>query len=392
VIDLARLRADTLGVDDIVHLNNCGSSLPPRPVVDVQVDYLRTEQRMGGYEAATVLADRLDDLYPATAEMLGCERDEVAFEGSAIEAWWRAFLSVGLQPGDRVLAGASEYQGNAFGLLQARERGVIVDIVANDEHGTIDLDALEQALDDRVKLVCLTHVSMVNGAVHPAAQVGRICRDAGVLFLLDACQVAGQRPLDVDELGCDFLAYTGRKFMRGPRGTGVLYARRSAVDRLGASPFVDGRSAVWTGRDTWHHAPGATRFEFGERSFAAQAGLAAATRYALDVGLAAIADRVLALADRLRSDLGQVERVRIRDEGVDRCGIVTFTVDGTPAVTVKEQLGAVGINIGAPARINAQWDLGERDIDAVARAGVHYFNTEAELDRLVDAVSAIAGR
>jgi cysteine desulfurase/selenocysteine lyase len=392
VIDLELLRADTLGVDDIVHLNNCGSSLPPRPVVDAQIDYLRTEQRMGGYEAAAELADRLDDLYPATAEMLGCERDEVAFEGSAMEGWWRAFLSVDLQPGDRVLAGASEYQGNAFGLLQARERGVIVDIVANDEHGTIDLDAMERTLDDRVKLVCLTHVSMANGAVQPAAAVGRVCRDAGVLFLLDACQVAGQRPIDVDELGCDFLAYTGRKFMRGPRGTGVLYARRSAVERLGTSPFVDGRSALWNGRDTWQHAPGATRFEFGERSFAAQAGLAAATRYALDVGLTAIADRVSALAERLRTDLGRVERVMIRDEGVDRCGIVTFTVDGTPAATLKEQLGAVGINIGALTRANSQWDLGERNIDAVARAGVHYYNTEAELDRLVDAVSTTAAR
>ncbi|MDW3212926.1 MAG: aminotransferase class V-fold PLP-dependent enzyme [Ilumatobacteraceae bacterium] len=387
MIDLARVRGDTLGVDDIVHLNNCGSSLPPRSVVDAQVDYLREEQRMGGYEVAAARSDDLHDFTLLTARMLGCGVDEVAFQGSAIEGWWRAFLSIDLQPGDRVLAGTSEYQGNAFGLLQARDRGVLVETIPNDERGTIDLAALAAAIDDRVGLVCLTQVSMSNGAVHPAADVGRLCRDAGVPFLLDACQVAGQRPLDVDRLGCDFLVYTGRKFMRGPRGTGVLYARRSTVDRLGPSPFVDGRSGIWTGDDTWEHTPGAARFELGERSFAAQVGLAEATRYALDVGLDTIAERVGMLAERLRGQLAGLDRVRVRDEGDDRCGIVTFTLEGLTAVDIRSSLGAAGINIGAPGAVNARWDLGRRNIDAVARVGVHYFNSEAELDRLIEVVS-----
>lgn len=387
MIDLQRVRADTVGVDDIIHLNNCGSALPPRCVVDAQVDYLRTEQRMGGYETAVARADDLDDFYVQTARMLGCGTDEIAFQGSAIEGWWRAFLSVDLRPGDRVLAGTSEYQGNAFGLLQARQRGVVVESVPNDETGTIDLAALAATIDERVSLMCLTQVSMSNGAVHPAADVGRICRAAGVPFLLDACQVAGQRPLDVDTLGCDFLVYTGRKFMRGPRGTGVMYARRSAVDRLGPSPFVDGRSATWTGPDTWHHTPGAARFELGERGFAAQVGLGTATRYALDIGLEAIADRVGRLAERLRTELDRIDRVTVRDEGADRCGIVTFTVDGIAAVAVKETLGVAGINIGAPADVNAQWDLGRRGIEAVARAGVHYYNDDREIDHLVQAVA-----
>ena len=392
MIDLERVRADMVGVDDIVHLNNCGSALPPRCVVDAQVDYLRAEQRMGGYETAAARADDLQEFYVQTARLLGCDPDEIAFQGSAIEGWWRAFLSIDLRPGDRVLAGTSEYQGNAVGLLQARERGVIVESVPNDETGTIDLSALEAALDERLKLVCLTQVSMSNGAVHPATEVGRMCRAAEVPFLLDACQVAGQRPLDVDTLGCDFLVYTGRKFMRGPRGTGVMYARRSTVDRLGPSPFVDGRSAVWTGPDTWHHTPGAARFELGERGFAAQVGLGVATRYALEIGLEAIAERVGGLAERLRTDLGSVERVTVHDEGADRCGIVTFTVEGLTAAAVKEAVGIAGINIGAPADVNAQWDLGARGIDAVARAGVHYFNDDHELDRLVAAVADLTRR
>ncbi|MEJ7799065.1 MAG: aminotransferase class V-fold PLP-dependent enzyme [Ilumatobacter sp.] len=389
MIDLDQIRADTVGVDDIVHLNNCGSSLPPAPVVDAQVAYLRFEQRSGGNEAAAAHQAELDDFHVASAEMLGCAADEVALQPNAAEAWWRAFLSIPLRPGDRVLASRSEYQGNAFGLMQARERGVVVDVIPHDDAGDIDLAALEIALDRPVALVCLTQIAMSNGAVQPAAAVGRLCRSAGVLFLLDAVQTAGQRPLDVDEIGCDFLAYTGRKFMRGPRGTGVLYARRESLDRLGPSPFVDGRSATWTGDATWEHTAAAARFEWGERNYAAQIGLAVATRYALDVGLEAIADRVITLAADLRNELDPLEGVTVRDQGRDRCGIVTFTVDGVEPAVVQRHLSAAGINVGAPTRANAQWDIGRRDLDAVVRAGVHYFNTSDELDRLVEEVGDI---
>ena len=393
-VDVQRVRADVTGVDRITHLDNCGSSLPPDVVVDAQIDYLRAEQRMGGYAAARASAEALGGFHASTAELLGCDVDEVSFQSGASEAWWRAFTAVRLEPGDRVLAGASEFQANAFGLLQARDRGVAVEMIPNDDVGTIDLDVLRSAIDERVKLVCLTQISMSNGAVHPAADVGRICRSAGVPFLLDACQVAGQRPLDVEQLGCDFLVYTGRKFMRGPRGTGVLYARRSTVDGLGPTPFVDGASAEWLDADTWRHAPGAARFEFGERNYAGQVGLAVATRYALDIGLEAIAARVTDLAEQLRAELGAVDRVTVLDEGVDRSAIVTFDVAGHEPGDVERRLARRDINVGAPGRRNAQWDIGRRGHDAVVRAGVHYFNTLDEIERLVATVAEIsaAGR
>lgn len=391
-IDVERVRADVRGIDRITHLNSCGSSIPPDAVVDAQIAYLLAEQAMGGYEAAEAHGDALADFSSATAELLGCGEDEVSFQSGASEAWWRAFTAVPLEPGDRVLAGTSEFQASAFGLLQARGRGVIVEVIPNDPTGTIDLEALRAAIDGRVRLVCLTQISMSNGAVHPAADVGRICRDAGVTFLLDACQVAGQRPLDVDELGCDFLVYTGRKFMRGPRGTGVLYARRSTVDRLGPTPFVDGASARWVDESSWRHVPGAARFELGERNYAGQIGLATATRYALDVGLEAIRDRVTDLAGRLRRSLAGLDGVTVLDEGLDRSAIVTFDVAGSAPDDVAFELGTRGINVGAPGRHNAQWDIGRRGHEAVVRVGVHYFNTDDEVDRLLTAVAEIAGR
>lgn len=389
MIDIARVRADTLSCEDVIHLNHAGSSLPPRQVVAAVVDHLRSEERMGGYEAQAHHADLLDDFYAATATMLGCDTEEVSFVSSASEGWWRAFTAVPLRAGDRVLVASSEFQSNAFGLLQARDRGVEVVIIPDDEDGVVDLAAFDAGLDDRVALVCLTQISMSNGAIQPAAAIGERCRAAGVPFLLDACQAAGQLPLDVEELGCDFLVYTGRKFMRGPRGTGVLYVRESIRDRLGVIPFVDGRSAEWLDDGTWMPHAGSAAFEFGEQNYAGKVGLATATRYALDLGLDAIAERVRFLAHRLRSGLELIDDVVVRDLGRERGGIVTFTHARHDAPTVGRHLAEHGINVSTPGRRNAQWDIGARGIDAVVRAGVHYVNTEAELDRTLEVVAAL---
>lgn len=343
---------------------------------------------MGGYEAAAELSDQHDAFYTATAAMLGCSMDEVAFVSSASEGWWRAFTAIDVQPGQRILTGCSEFQANAFGLLQARERGVTVDVVPNDDNGLIDLEQLDGMLDETTRLVCLTHISMSNGAIQPAAAVGQRCHRAGIPMLLDACQAAGQLELDVTELGCDFLVYTGRKFMRGPRGTGVLYARRQTVDGLGPTGFVDGRSAEWLDDGSWQHQPGATRFEFGEQNFAGKAALGVATSYAIAIGLGNIAQRVQCLASSLRTQLEQIDGVVVHDEGIERCGIVTFTLDKRAATDVGAHLHSAGINVSTPGRRNAQWDIGRRNIDAVVRAGVHYFNTDDEISRLCHEVAA----
>ena len=392
MLDLDRLRAETPGADRVAHLNNCGSSLPPAAVVDAMVDYIRAEAEMGGYEIAAARAGELDDFSAASAAYLGCDPSEVAFSSGAGEAWWRAFTAVPLAEGDRILVTSSEYQANAFGWMTAAERGVVVDVIPNDPDGVVDLDAMIAMLDERVRLVSFTMISLGNGAVQPAAQAAARLREAGsdAIFLLDACQAAGQLPLDVNELGCDFLVYTGRKFMRGPRGTGALYARAEVLDRLGPPVFVDGRSAVWQPDGRYELLPGAQRFEFGEFGYGAKVGLAVATRYLLDVGIEAIAKRVDTLATRLRSELSSIDGVVVHDQGRERCGIVTFTVDGVASPDMATVLRAGGVNTSTPHRTAAQLDLGARGITDVVRAGVHYFNTDRELDRLLEIVQAAA--
>ena len=389
MIDLVQVRADTAGCEDIAHFNNAGSSLPPRVVVDAMVDYLRAEELVGGYEIAAERLEDLDAIYDATARYLNCQPSEVAFATSAADGWWRAFSSVPLKAGDRILVGHSEYQANAFGWLQARDRGVIVDVVSNDPAGTFDVQAFETMLDERVKLVSLTMVAMTNGAVHPATAVGDVLKRVGsdAIYLIDACQAAGQLPLDVSQLGCHFLNYTGRKFMRGPRGTGILYARADVHDRLGPTAFVDGRSATWSTTDSFDYQPDAKRFEFGEVGYGAKVGLGVATNYMLDVGIDAIEERVNNIAGLLRSDLATIPGVRVLDQGVKQCGIVTFDVESMTSAQVQDELRAAGFNLSGPGVLMAQLELGPRSLEEVVRAGVHYFNSEEEIARLCEAVS-----
>ena len=259
----------------------------------------------------------------------------------------------------------------------------------DDESGQVSLTALEEELARGARLVSLVHVPSQGGLVQPAAAVGRLCRAAGVPLLLDACQSVGQLPTDVGELECDILSATGRKFLRGPRGTGFLYVRQELLERL-EPPFLDLHAAEWTDRDTYTIRPDARRFENWETNYATKLGLAAAVEYALGVGLVAIAERVQQLAALLRSQLGGLTRVGVHDRGVEKCGIVTFTVAAIAAQDVAARLGAARVNVSVTPVSYSRLDLGSRGLDAVVRASVHYYNTEAEVGRLVELVSGMA--
>jgi selenocysteine lyase/cysteine desulfurase len=215
-----------------------------------------------------------------------------------------------------------------------------------------------------------------------------VTRAAGVPYLLDACQAAGQLPIDVATLGCDFLSATGRKYLRAPRGTGLLYVRREWVERL-EPVLLDVHAAQWATGDEVVVRGDAKRFESWERSVANQLGLGAAVDAALALGVGAIAERVLALAASLRDQLTTVDGLVLHDRGVDRCGIVTFTIDGVDVYELAASLRARNINISVSTIDFARYDFEARGLTAVARASVHYYNTDDELTRLVDAITAL---
>ncbi|HEX2315343.1 MAG TPA: aminotransferase class V-fold PLP-dependent enzyme [Thermomonospora sp.] len=389
-MDLGRIRAETPGCRDVAHLNNAGAALPPAVVHDTVVAHLERERRIGGYEAADAAADALTASYETLAALVGAHADEIAYVENATRAWDMAFHSIRFREGDRILTTTSEYASNALGFLLAAERhGAVVEVVPDDEHGQISLDALERMLAaGGVRLVAINHVPTHDGLVNPVAEVGKLAREAGALYLVDACQSVGQLAVDVTEIGCDMLSATGRKFLRGPRGTGFLYVRREVIGEL-EPPFADLRAADWTGPDSYELRPDARRFENWERFTAGQLGLAAAASYALELGPAAIEERVTALAARLRAALAELPGVTVHDRGLRRSGIVTFTHVTVPAPEIVARLAA------APRRINARvaeqtyrYDAGVRPPLRV-RLSPHYYNDEAELDLAVTTIADI---
>ena len=389
-LDPARLRADTPGTAHRIHLNNAGAALMPRPVIEAQLRHLRREAEIGGYEAADEARDAITGIYASIARLIGADPDEIALVENATVAWQMAFYALArdFRPGDRILTARAEYGANYVAFLQvARRTGAMIEVIPDDATGATDPAALAAMLDERVRLIALTWIPTNGGLVNPAAAIGRIARAHGIPYLLDACQAVGQLPVDVADLGCDFLSATGRKFLRAPRGTGFLYVRRACLVGL-EPPMLDHHGAVWTAPDAYELREDARRFENWENNYAAQLGLGAAADYALALGLDAIAARCGALADRLRAGLRVIPGVTVHDLGTDPAAIVSFTLAGVEAAAIKARCAAAGINLSVSQPSSTLLDATARGLPPLVRASPHCYNDEAEIDRALEAVAA----
>jgi selenocysteine lyase/cysteine desulfurase len=389
-LDVHRARRETPGCETVLHFNNAGSSLMPALVLDAQIEHLRLEASIGGYEAADAARESTERVYHAAAELIGANPAEIAVIENATRAWDMAFYSIPFQPGDRILTAMAEYASNYIAYLQIAQRtGASVEAVPNDEHGQLSIEHLQAMIDDRVKLIAITHVPTNGGLVNPAAEIGCVARQAGVLYLVDACQSVGQLPVNVDEIGCDMLSTTGRKYLRGPRGTGFLYVRESVLTTL-EPIMLDLHAAQWTDRDRFTIRDDARRFENWETNYAAKIGLGVAIDYALGWGIEAIWDRVQRLAAELRAGLDAIPGVKVRDIGQFQCGIVTFTIDGAELSKVKLRLAQQAINVTVSRTPSTRLDMEDRELTQLVRASVHYYNSEEEVARFLDAVATEA--
>ncbi|BFL62894.1 Cysteine desulfurase [Roseomonas mucosa] len=383
MIDIERVRAETPATARRAYLHNAGAALMPAPVVEAVKAHLDLEAEIGGYAAAAQEAERLEGVYRSVARLLNAAPGEIALTENATVAWQMAFYSLPLGPGDRILTAEAEYAANYVAFLQvARRTGAVVEVVPSDTAGELDLAALERMIDGRTKLIAVTWVPTNGGLTNPAAAIGRIARTHGIPYLLDACQAVGQMPVDVRALGCDMLSATGRKFLRGPRGTGFLYVRQELLERL-EPVVIDHFAAPWVSRGEYRLRGDARRFETWENNYAARAGLGVAVDYALELGLEAIGTRCHALATRLREGLRVIPGATLRDLGRNPSAIVSFTLEGHEARAVVASAGAAGITIGASDPASTRIDAERRGLPGLIRASPHYYNTEAEIDRLL---------
>lgn len=360
----------------------------PVPVADSLRAFLVQEEMTGGYETAEAQAQALDNFYGATSRLLNSKPAEIAFVENATRAWDMAFYSFRFSAGDKILTTIAEYGSNVIAYNQQVARyGVELVFIDNDQHGQIDIKALENQIDDHVKLISITHIPTGGGLVNPASAVGRIANAAGIPFLLDSCQGVGQLALDVEEIGCDMLCGTGRKYLRGPRATGMLYVKESFIEKL--EPYVlDQHAATLISPTEYEIRKDAGRFENWEQFFAGKAALGSAIDYAMTYGLPEIQHRVYALGAELRNKLADVDGVTLTDEGLVQCGIVTFkTAQKTPA-EIKGLLAEKKINVSVSDGSGSLVSFQQRDLVEVVRASVHYYNTTEEIDFFVESMRA----
>jgi cysteine desulfurase/selenocysteine lyase len=392
-VNVEQLRADTPGVEHLIHFNNAGAALMPEPVVQVITGHLLQEARLGGYEAAAQCAAELENVYAAIGRLINARPDEIAVVENATRAWDMAFYSLTLKPGDAVLTSMTEYAGNYIPYLQLRQqRGIEIRIIPNDEHGQVCLAALADMLEDeRVALVSLPMIATNGGPVQPVEQIGALARAAGVLFLLDACQGVGQVPIDVQKIGCHMLAATSRKYLRGPRGMGLLYVEQSLCQRL-EPVFLDLHAASLLTADSFRIRADARRFENWECNVAAKLGLGAAAEYALAQGVEPMWQRIQHLAGYLRQRLTDVADITLQDVGPVKSGIVTFSHRHNSASQVQQWLAAqpARINVSTSSVGSTLLDMQQRGLLEVSRASVHAYNTEAEIDSLIDALTCMS--
>jgi selenocysteine lyase/cysteine desulfurase len=389
-LDVDRLRADTPGCTHVTHLNNAGSALPPAVVTQTVVDHLRREEQIGGYEAHAEAADRVEAVRASVATLTGARPDQVALVESATHAWSRALASVAfsrpLGPRDRILVSSAEYASNVIPLLQLAERtGALVEFIPDGADGSLDVDAFRSMLDDDLAIVAVNHCPSQNGLVNDVAAVGEALAGSSAWYLVDACQSAGQLPLDVEAIGADFLSATGRKFLRGPRGTGFLVASSRALRELEPFP-LDLHSATWT-PGGYEVAESARRFEYWEKSYAALLGLGAAVDYALECGIDPLRDWITRLAEYVRSGLAEIPGVQVRDRGRVRSGIVTFTSDRLPAAALVAAIKADGVNVSLSTPDYARRDFEAHGVEGLVRVSPHAYNTTEEIDRLLGIVA-----
>jgi len=384
-----KLRAETPGCQNVLHFNNAGAALPPNVVIEAVKQHLDLEAAIGGYEAAEQEQSKIEHIYDAAAKLINCNREEIAFVENATRAWDMAFYGIKFKEGDHILTAQAEYASNYLAFLHiAKQKGVVIDIIDNDSYGQLDIHDLEKKLTDNVKLIAITHVPTQGGLINPIVEVGEIANKYNIPYLVDTTQSIGQMPVDVQEIGCDFLCATGRKFMRGPRGTGFLYAKKSTWPQF-EPPFIDLHSAKWIADNQYEIRQDACRFETWEQNIAAKIGLGVAIDYILQLGIDAIWERIQHLANQLRQKLQEIPSVTLQDLGKNKCGIVTFTSSKINASELKKELIKRKINVSISITEYARLDLVKRNVPSLIRVSVHYYNTEDEIVRFCSEIQSI---
>jgi cysteine desulfurase/selenocysteine lyase len=399
--DVNRIRSDfpilgqTIRGKPFVFLDSGASAQKPRAVIDAMRDAME-RQYANVHRGLHWMSERTTDAYEAcrdaaAALMNARDRSEIVFTGNVTGSLNLVAHSYGrgvLKPGQAVLISAMEHHSNIVPWQMLRDsHGIELRIAPIDDAGELDVAAFERLLEDRkVGLVSLTHMSNVLGTVTPAERLTKIAHAYGAKIMFDGAQAIVHRPIDVQDIGCDFYAWTGHK-LYGPTGIGVLWARRELLEAM--PPFLGGGdmiSSVTYEKSTWAQVP--HKFEAGTPAILEGIGLKAAIDYVQAIGYDAMTAHEAALTDHALARLGNIEGVKTYGRAQDRGGVISFTMDNAHAHDVATLLDRQGIAVRAGHHC-AEPLMRRLGLDSTARATFGIYTTLEEIDALADTLTRV---
>ena len=390
-----RIRADFPIVNDIIYLDSAATSLTPEPVVEAVLSYYREYNANVGrsvYRLSQFATQKYNDAHSKVAEFIGAQEGEVIFTKNTTEAINMVAYGLKWAKGDEIVTTLLEHHSNFLPWLRLKEKGVHLKIVKPNKAGLFELSDFEHAMSDRTRLVAVTQVSNVLGTISPIKEISAICKEKGgedSLFLVDGAQSAPHIPVDVGELGCDFIAFSGHK-MLGPTGTGVLWVK----DPNELEPTLFGGGMIKSvSKDDYTLAGGYERFEAGTPHIAGGIGLGRAVDYLKEVGTGEIRDYEERLAKKLLEGLQSIEKVQVYGSTnlSERIGVVSFTIEGLhphEIALMLDEASDILVRSGHHCCMPLMHYLGLKD--GTVRVSLYLYNTEEEVDTFLEMVEGIA--
>jgi cysteine desulfurase / selenocysteine lyase len=389
MLDILEIRRQTPYIDNHLFFNSAGSSIPTQASLDTYLDYLDLEARHGGYEI--MIADpRINETYHQLASLLHCQAHNLALAESATLALNNALSSIDFKEGDCIVTSPTDYGSNFMFYEYVKQRlGVKIAICKVDKDRQVDVGHVEDLIkNNKTKLVSISHIPTNTGIIHDVKAIGNVCTANDVIYAIDACQSAGQLALNVDELKCDILTFTGRKFMRGPRGIGVTYLSDKFLARNYQPIMMDGNGAQWIGDGIYQRSANAKRYEPFERSYAGIAALGTAVQYINDLGMKNIENQCRDISQYARDRWQNIDRINLMDRGLEKSNIITLHSEYFEIDTLKQYLTSHKVKYTIATKMAAYYDMTEKQIEWALRLSPHYFNTKVEVDNIADILAS----
>lgn len=410
MLDVETIRQDFPTIQSgSAYLDSAASSLTPTVVLDAMNEYYthhRTNLHRGMHKLAMETARKFDRAVDTIAHFIGAQAEDLSITTNATYAINQVALSLDFQPGDEVIVSTLEHSSNIFPWMRlAKKAGIVIRWWEAAADGTLDVDTLVRLISPRTRLVAVTHVSNVLGVITPVVEIGRVCNERGVLYLLDACQSVPHLAVDVKQIGCDFLAFSGHK-MCGPTGIGVLYMKPPLAQEL--TPALLGGGTINTYRSRYDSLDMCTldmhqfselphKWIAGTPPIAEALGLGAAVDYLTKMGMDALAEHDAHLVGRAIDGLSAIPGVSVFGpaDRTKRSAIVSFNIAGLYPLKVGRML-TEEFNIGLRAGHNCalhyfhEQQHAKGTVEGNVRASFYLYTSPAEIDLLVDAIATIA--